>query len=168
MKIRHLITTSAALVSVAAVALGPTADARDGGRITSDALVSVPATMTGPAGNIRGINGGGLPWSIGAAEVSLKAGGKLEVAFQDLVFAAGPNVGKNTVASMAVTVSCLNSANQPVNVATAPFPVTVGAAADGGGDGSVEARVSLPSPCFAPVVLVTNAAGTAWFAVDGI
>jgi hypothetical protein len=27
--------------------------------------------------------------------------------------------------------------------------------------------VSLPSPCVAPIVFVTNAGGTSWFAVTG-
>ena len=41
------------------------------------------------------------------------------------MFTAGPNTGKNTIPSMAIVVSCLDATNQPVNLTTAPFPVTV-------------------------------------------
>jgi hypothetical protein len=69
---------------------------------------------------------------------------------------------------MAVVVSCIDAQNQPVNVTTAPFPVTVATDTDPGGDGYVETRVDLPAPCFAPIVLITNATGAVWFAVDGL
>ncbi len=84
------------------------------------------------------------------------------------MFAAGPNVGKNTVASMAVVVSCLNASNQIVNVMTPAFPVSVAPATDVGCDGEIEARVTLPAPCIAPIVFVTNAAGTTCLAIDGL
>jgi hypothetical protein len=131
-------------------------------------MIGVPATMTGTAGNIRGVNGGGLPWSIGEAEISVKASGKVDLELDDLVFAAGPNVGRNTISSMAVVVSCLDASNQPVNVVSASFPVTVATASDPGGDAHVRTSVELPQQCFAPIALVTNATGAAWFAVDGL
>jgi hypothetical protein len=168
MKTKRTIVSSIAIAAVALAGVTTAATAKDNGKVKADKMIGVPATMTGAAGNIRGVNGGGLPWSIGEAEVALKASGKLEVEFEDLVFTAGPNTGKNTIPSMAVVVSCLDATNQPVNVTTPPFPVTVATATDPGGDGHVETRVDLPSPCFAPIVLVTNAPGTAWFAVDGL
>ena len=70
---------------------------------------------------------------------------------------------------MAVVVSCLDAVNQPVNVTSAPFAVTTGTTpADPGGDADVETSVDLPSPCFAPIVFIVNAASGAWFAVDGL
>ena len=39
-------------------------------------------------------------WAIGPSYGELKASGRLEIVVNDLVFAAGPNVGKNTVAAM--------------------------------------------------------------------
>src|SRR4051812_46351772 len=115
MILRQIVQTSVALAAVASVAVATTASAHDSGKIKSDSMISVPATMTGATGNIRGINGAGIAWSIGEAEVSLKANGKLDVAFDDLIFAAGPNAGKNTIGTMAVVVSCLDSANHVVN-----------------------------------------------------
>lgn len=168
MKTKQTIASSVALAAVALAGITTTALAKDNGKIKSDKMIGVPAAMTGPAGNIRGINGGGLPWGIGEAEVSVKASGKIDVEFENLVFTAGPNTGKNTVGSMAVVVSCLDASNQPVNVMSSPFPVTVATANDQGGDADIKTRVELPSPCLAPIVFVTNATGAAWFAVDGL
>lgn len=165
-----LTTTLAAAVAAAALGIGAMSAATTAGgarSVESDSMIGVPATLTGTAGQIRGVNGGGLPWSIGSSEVEVTASGKVEVAFNDLVFAAGPNAGKNTVASMKVVVSCLDGAGATVNVSTPLFPVTTATALDAGGDGAVEARVALPTPCIAPIVFITNPAG-AWFAVDGL
>jgi hypothetical protein len=165
---RRIVQTSVACAAVASVAVATTASAHDSGKIKSDSMIGIPATMTLAPGNIRGINGAGLPWTIGDSEVSLKANGKIDVAFHDLVFAAGPNTGRNTIPSMAVVVSCLDSANHVTNVMTPAFPVSTFNGADPGGDGAIETSVSLPSPCLAPVVFITNASGAAWFAVDGL
>jgi hypothetical protein len=45
-------------------------------------------------------------------------------------------------------------------VSTAPFP------ASATGDADINATVSLPSPCIAPIVFVTSPGG-AWFAATG-
>lgn len=167
MKIRTS-ATAIALSAVVVTGLATTVAAKDNGKVASSRFVGVPASMTGAAGNIRGVNGGGLPWGIGETEMSLKASGKLELEFENLVFTAGPNAGKNTLPEMRAVVSCLDAANAVVNVMTDPFPVTVATATDPGGDGEIETRLALPQPCFAPVVLITNATGVAWFAVDGL
>lgn len=161
--------SAVAAVAAATVLAGVTTTALAGtGKVSADSMVGVPKTMTGPLGATRGINGGGLAWSIGAAEASLKTGGKLEIEFDNLVFADGPNIGKNTLPTMNAVVSCITASNEVVNVATGPFPVTTATALDPGGDGSIEAKLAIPSPCFAPIIFITNAAGTGWFAVDGV
>jgi len=165
---KRTIASSVAIAAVALAGLTTTTLAKDSGRVRSDKMVGVPATMTGAAGNIRGIVGGGFPWTIGEAEISVSASGDIHAEFDDLVFSAGPNSGKNPIGSMAVVVSCLDADNHPVNVTSAPFPVTVASATDPGGDADVETRVTLPSPCFAPIAFITNATGVAWFAVDGL
>lgn len=129
-------------------------------------MIGVPATLVGAAGQIRGINGAGLPWTIGLSSAEVSASGKIEVSFNDLVFAAGPNVGKNTIASMKVIVSCLDTTGAAVNVST-PFPVTTATPLDPGGHGAIETSVALPSPCLAPIVFITSLGG-AWFALDGL
>jgi len=50
-----------------------------------DTMVGVPKAYTGVSNPIRGTNGGGLPWVIGAAEGRLKQSGDLEVSVTGLV-----------------------------------------------------------------------------------
>ena len=129
-------------------------------------MVGVPDAMTGTKAPIRGINGGGIPWTIASGVGELKAGGHLEVAVNGLVLAAGPSAGSNPITAFRAIVSCLTSDNTIVNVTTAPFPATTGPAASGGGDAFIEADVVLPQPCIAPLIFVTSPGG-AWFATVG-
>lgn len=133
-----------------------------------DTMVGVPSTLTGAQASaaFRGVNAGGLPWTLTSARGELKAGGKLEVEVQGLVFAAGANIGRNTVASFRAIVSCIGSDGLPHNVSTDPFPATTGLATEGGGNASIEAMIPLPQPCFAPIVFITSPGGN-WFAVTG-
>ncbi len=131
-----------------------------------DTMVGVPPAFTGTQNPIRGINGGGLPWTLSSAKGELKGSGKLEIDIQGLVFAAGPNVGTNTVPNFRAIVSCLKSDGTVDNVVSGLFPATLGAAANGGGDAKIETTLALPQPCIAPLVFVTNP-GQAWFAVTG-
>lgn len=129
-------------------------------------MVGVPQALTGSQNPIRGINGGGLPWMIGAAQGELMANGHLEITVQGLVFAAGPNTGSNTVTSFKAIVSCLKSDGSVQNLTTDAFPATTGPASSGGGNAKIEADVSLPRPCIAPIIFVTNPGGS-WFATTG-
>jgi hypothetical protein len=131
-------------------------------------MVGVPTALTGTSASasFRGLNGGGLPWTLSSASGELSKTGHLEITVTGLVFAAGPNVGKNTVASFRSTVSCIDSSGAVNNVSTDPFPATVGLASEGGGNAKIEADLSLPSPCLAPIVFVTSPTGS-WFAVTG-
>ena len=167
MKSTKYIATFAAAAALAVAGVTATAFAKDdGGRIKSDMMIGVPAALTGEKAPIRGIKGGGLPWTIGEAEVSVKSSGKVEAEFQNLIL---PDRGFNPIGSMAVVVSCLDASNNVVNVASAPFAVTVGTSpADPGGDADVETKVDLPSSCLAPIVFIVGAANGAWFAVDGL
>lgn len=120
-----------------------------------------------PGLTIRGIPGGGLPWSVRKGEARLSADGALKVEVEGLVFAAGPNVGRNTVPMFAATLSCLDAAGQPVNLTTPAVPATVP-----GGDATVEVDFDLPETCLAPLVFVGTAASAQfpngrWFAVSG-
>lgn len=129
-------------------------------------MVGVPAALTGTQAPIRGINGGGIPWTIGSANGELSTSGHLEIQVQGLVLAAGPNTGINPVSSFRAIVSCIKSDGSFQNVITAAFPATTGAATAGGGDASIEADVSLPHPCIAPIIFVTSPGGN-WFATTG-
>ncbi len=134
-----------------------------------DTMVGIPATLTGTQSQapLRGINGGGLPWMLSDASGQLRADGQLEIEVQGLVLAAGPNAGKNPIASFRGLVSCVNADGTFTNILTDPFPATTGLASDGGGDATIEADLTLPQPCIAPIIFVTSPGG-AWFAATGL
>jgi hypothetical protein len=163
-----LVTLSVMLLSALFASSASPAAARESKILEFDTMVGVPGSLTGTQASaaFRGVNAGGLPWTLTSAQGELKASGKLEIEIQGLVFAAGPNTGRNTVTSFRAMVSCIGSDGLPHNVLTDPFPATTGAAVDGGGNASVETMVALPHPCFAPIVFITSPTGS-WFAVTG-
>ena len=62
-------------------------------------------------------------------------------------------------------MSCLTidrHAHRDADVARSPVTTGLGA-----GDAKVATTLDLPSPCVAPIVLITNATGTSWFAASG-
>ena len=125
-----------------------------------DTMVALPQAFTGTQAPIRGINGGGLPWAIDQARGELDVNGKLEVQVRGLVLAAGANAGINPLATFRAVVSCLADDRSTQNLSTLPF------AATSSGDADIEAFVTLPRPCIAPIVFVTSAGG-AWLATTG-
>lgn len=132
-------------------------------------MAAVTGPFVGAANPIRGIAGGGLPWQIVAAKGELSTAGELEVQISGLVLFEGAPVpvdrqGTNPIPAFRVIVSCLSTADgaaTTVNVATDPVPAT------STGDAKIEADISLPSPCIAPIVFVGPSA-TTWFAATGI
>lgn len=146
----------------------PAAAARDPRILQFDTMVGLPPSLTGAQSQapLRGISGGGLPWMVHSAMGYLTASGRLKVEVEGLVFAAGPNTGSNTVPSFRAIVSCVQSDGTFDNIQTAAFPATLGAASAGGGDADIEATVTLPQPCIAPIIFVTSPTG-AWFAATG-
>jgi hypothetical protein len=133
-----------------------------------DSMVGVPAGLTGAQSQIplRGINGGGIAWTIGEASGELRANGHLEISVQGLVLAAGANAGINPSPTFRGLVSCVTSTGSFVNILTDPFPATTGPSSEGGGNAEIIADVVLPQPCIAPIIFVTSAGGS-WFASTG-
>ena len=129
-------------------------------------MVGIPPAFTGIQNPIRGINGGGLPWTLTSAKGELKGSGQLELNIQGLVLAAGPNAGSNPIPNFRVIVSCLTGDAAVDNVTSGLFPATTGAAVNGGGNAKIETTLPVPSPCIAPIVFVTSPGG-AWFAATG-
>lgn len=146
----------------------PAAFAKESKILEFDSMVGVPSTLTGTQASaaFRGVNAGGLPWTLTSAHGELKASGELEIEVVGLVFSAGPNTGKNTVTSFRALVSCVKSDGTVQNIPTDTFPATTGLASEGGGTASIETMVSLPQPCFAPIIFITSPGGN-WFAVTG-
>lgn len=134
-----------------------------------DTMVGVPAGLTGTQsqGPLRGLSGGGIPWTVADASGELRANGHLEISVQGLVLAAGANAGSNPIASFRGLVSCVTSTGAFVNVQTDPFPATTGPASAGGGNAQIEADLVLPQPCIAPIIFVTSPGGS-WFAATGL
>jgi hypothetical protein len=168
-----LAAVGAAGLVIAAAVQG--AAASDGPGPATVLKFSAMAPVTGPyvgaANAIRGVPGGGLPWELTAASGSLKRDGHLLVKVRGLVLARQAPVppalqGTNPFTSFRALVSCqsIGAGNTATvtNISTGDFP------ADPAGNSKIDANVSLPSPCFAPIVFVTGPTGTAaWFAVTG-
>jgi hypothetical protein len=170
-KIRWLLATIGAVLVGLVSVLGVTASASaDPGTILKfDTMAPVTGPYVGATNPIRGVAGGGFPWMITSATGSLKSDGHLVVLVRGLVLADQSPVppalqGTNPVPDFLAIVSCqsIGSDNTATiaNVSTGPFA----AATDG--DSTINATVSLPHPCIAPIVFVTSPGG-AWFAATG-
>jgi hypothetical protein len=132
-------------------------------------MVGVPQAFTGEtnAAVIRGVNGGGIPWTLALGKGELSTGGHLEIKVRGLVLASGASAGSNPVNAFRGLVSCLTADATVVNVPTVnTFPATTGPASAGGGNADIEETLDLPNPCIAPIVFVTNSGGS-WFASTG-
>jgi hypothetical protein len=163
-KIRWLLAAAgAALVGMVPV-LGVTAAPASAGPATIlhfDTMTPVTGPYVGTANPIRTVPGGGLPWIITAGTGSLKTDGHLLVHVRGLVLA---RQGTNPVPDFEAIVSCQTispaGAATITNLSTAPFPASTA------GNSDINATVSLPHPCIAPIVFVASPTG-AWFAATG-
>jgi hypothetical protein len=127
-------------------------------------MAPVVAPFTGATNPIRGINGGGVPWSIETGTGFLRADGRLHIEVEGLII---PARGMNPVDFFRGVVNCLTpeSPTTGVNLVTDPVPAT------DSGDATIDATVDLPDTCVAPIVFVTNGTGSApgaWFATTGV
>jgi hypothetical protein len=102
-----------------------------------------------------GVNPGGLDWVINEkGKAKVNRDGRVRVRIAGLVFAEGPNVGRNTVPQLAATVYCGGTA-----VGTTK-PVAFSPEGDARIDETLATKP--PGPCLAPAVLINPApAGTA-------
>jgi hypothetical protein len=153
---------------VAVVALGAVFGATAGGNsdkiLEFETMAPVVAPFTGSTNPIRGVNGGGVPWSIESGEGRLRADGRLQIEVEGLII---PARGDNPVAAFRGVVNCLTpeAPMNGVNLVTDPVPAT------SDGDARIDAVVELPDTCVAPIVFVTNGTSAppgAWFATTGV
>ena len=170
-KIRWLLAalTAALAVLLPTLALGSPAGADPPTILKFDTMAPVTGPYVGGANPIRTVPGGGLPWMITAGTGMLKSDGRVLVHVRGLVLADQAPVppalqGTNPVPDFRAIVSCQSTGADGTatvaNVSTAPFP------ASATGNADINATVSLPSPCIAPIVFVTSPGG-AWFAATG-
>jgi hypothetical protein len=162
-----------AVVAVVALSQMAWAEGGHGGDLLRwDVMHGNLRPFVGAAGNVRGVNAGGLPWVVGEASGRLRADGELQVDVRGLVIdpkdpaaIASGNAGTNPSPSFRAIVSCLSvdpyGVRVEVNVVSKAFPATPD------GNAYIRDDLKLPSPCLAPIVFVTNANGTSWFAVTG-
>ena len=143
------------------------ADSNSENVLKFDTMTTVVEPFTGSAHPVRGVNGGGLPWQLEAAQGKLRSDGRLNVKVEGLVLAERDPVppamqGTNPIPQFRAIVSCLtpDSPDTGENVMTDPVP------APPDGDARIDTRVELPEPCIAPIVFVTSPTG-AWFATTG-
>ncbi len=134
-----------------------------------DKMASVTGPYVGPANPVRGLAGGGLPWMIRSATGSLKQDGHVLVTVRGLVLANASSVpaalrGKNPIPDFRAIVSCqaIGTGNTATvdNVSTGNFKASMA------GNSKIDAKVTLPRPCIAPIIFVT-APNSAWFAATG-
>jgi hypothetical protein len=134
-----------------------------------DTMAPVTGPYVGTANPIRTVPGGGFPWMIRAGTGSLKSDGHLLVHVRGLVLADQLPVpvalqGTNPIPHFRAIVSCqsISAGGAAIvsNVSTGQFP------ASAAGNSDINATVSLPRPCIAPIVFVTSPGG-AWFAATG-
>ena len=120
-------------------------DGNDNARVLkSDVFGSMP---DGPV--LFGVKPGGAPWVIGKGEAEARRDGSVKVEVEGLVIPTPPQNGTNPLNGIAATVYCGATA----------VGTTKAYAFSAGGDARFEARVAkkLPSPCFAPAVLLNPA-----------
>lgn len=130
-------------------------------------------TMRGnvPGVVINGNTGAGAPWVIADGDGALSIDGDINIFVRGLVLAAG---GGNPVHNFRAIVSCTtvnNGVAETVNITTGAFP------ADARGNCLIHDQITLPDPCYAPIVFVgpapqgvvgdTEITGGTWFAVTG-
>ena len=164
---RRTFSLTLALALLGAVVFAQGSVAAKGPKLLEwDTMVGNTQAFVGATNPIRGINGGGLPWTLASGRGELTPDGHLEIKVRGLVLAAGANAGNNPAAAFRGLVSCLDANAQIVNVSTGTFAATTGAATAGGGNANIEATLALPDPCIAPIVFVTSGTGS-WFASTG-
>ena len=162
----------AALVSVATMqAVAASAGPGPATVLKFSTMTPVTGPYVGTANPIRGEPGGGLPWLITAGTGSLKRDGHLLVRVRGLVLAKQAPVptalqGINPFPDFRALVSCQSIGAG--NTATIAIVSTGDFKADTAGNSMINARISLPRPCIAPVIFVTGPTGSDfWFSVTG-
>lgn len=171
-KISWLLAAVAGAALVSAAAVQGVAASPDPGPATMlkfDTMAPVTGPYVGPANPVRGVPGGGLPWVLTSATGTLKRDGHLLVNVRGLVLASQSPVpaqlqGTNPFADFRAIVSCqsIGTGNTATiaNISTSDFTASTS------GDSKIDATISLPRPCIAPIIFVT-APGGIWFAATG-
>ena len=169
---------AAAIVAVVAGAAVAHAVATRAGSEFPDEPVLAFTSMRGsvPDLEINGNRSAGAPWVIADGDGILSLDGDVTILVRGLVLAHSVQNGggTNPVHSFRAIVSCTtvtNGVQEVINITTGSFP------ADARGNCLIHDRVTLPNPCYAPMVFVgpapagvvrdTEIEGGTWFALTG-
>ncbi|MEO7746447.1 MAG: hypothetical protein ABIV05_09500 [Actinomycetota bacterium] len=114
-------------------------DAQEGGHHSLLLKSSLAGSQLGET--VFGKNAGGAPWVLTEGQAKVTSDGRLQVEIDGLII---PALGRNPVAMVTVTLLC----NGVIAGTTAPAPLSMA------GDAEIEAKVSVPARCLAPVVMV--------------
>ena len=126
-------------------------------------MYGVDGPFINPANAIRNIPGDEAPWKLSSARGFLGTDGHLRIQVRGLIFGDG---SPNDESTFRGAVSCLTedeaAGTTPVaNVFTQGFPTGPT------GDADIDAQVTLPNPCVAPVIFVLAGSEDKWFSVTG-
>lgn len=127
-------------------------------------MYGVDGPFTNPANAIRNIPGDEDPWELDEARGFLTKDGHLKIHVEGLIFGDGR---PNDEPTFRGAVSCItedeDAGTTPImNVITEGFP------ANAAGDSTIDAHITLPNPCVAPIVFVLAGSEDKWFAVTGV
>jgi len=98
---------------------------------------------------IAGVQSGGAPWTVRHGSVNLNSDGRLHLEVKDLILPALGNAGP--VTGVSASLVC-GGAGGAVVATTDAVPLS------SNGNAELEARISVSSTCFAPIILVRAAA----------
>lgn len=125
-------------------------------------MYGVDGGFVGGVNPIRNTPGDDAAWKLTSARGFLTTSGHLRIHVRGLIFADGT---PNDDDEFRARVSCLTEdelGGTPVADVT-----TEGFAADPAGDSDIDAQLTLPSPCVAPIVFILGGDEDKWFAVNG-
>jgi hypothetical protein len=123
-----------------------------------------PIIGSNPGVTIAGVTSGGAPWVVRHGSAILTDGGRIRVDIRGLILPSTGNTGPVTqVAASIVCSDAVAATSKSVNLSAK-------------GNAEISDRLTLPSPCFGPVILIritgTNNTPTAapgpWIASSGV
>lgn len=126
-----------------------------GGAGTANADGTLPNVRTNV---VRGVNPGGLPWTIAGLRADVDVDGRIEVRGRGLLLAGGNGVGTTGNQRVFATLICEAAAPFVERSTSSTVPLAPN------GDFLIDDTLSpVPDECPSPVLLIRNAGG-AWFA----
>lgn len=132
----------------------------EGGRILSVSITPDLGPQVEPT--ISGIAPGGLPWVLKSGHVTLSSNGQLEASVEGLLFGPGAPANligtRGPITQVSATLVCANGptvSTNPVDFSTE-------------GNAHIHQKITLPSQCVGPIVLIRAMSAGPWLAASGL